>query len=82
MDCEITCHFSDHHKNIWIENYALNEEFIIQVIVVQLENPPRAKNSIKGILIDFEGYWHHQLGTIYPLGINVKDEMKDNSNRS
>ena len=80
-DCEIICHFIDNHEDTWIENYALNEEFLIEGIV-QLENPPRAKKAIKGRLINFEGYWQHQLGTIYPLGMNVKDEMKDNYNRS
>ena len=55
-DCEITCHFIDNHKDTWIVNYALNEEFLIQGIV-QLGNPPRAKKAIKGRLINFEGYW-------------------------
>ena len=45
-DFEITCHFIDNHKDTWIENYALNEEFIIQGIV-QLENPPQAKKLSK-----------------------------------
>ena len=54
-DCEITCHFNDHHKDTWIEHYALNVEVIIQDIV-QLENPPWAKNAIKGRLIDLEVY--------------------------
>ena len=80
-DCEITCYFIDDHKDTLTENYALNEEFLIQGIV-QLENPPRTKKAIKGRLINFEGYWQHQLGTIYPLGMNVKDEMKDNYNIS
>ena len=43
---------------ITIENYALNEEFLIQSII-QLENPPKAKKAIKGRLINFEAKNRH-----------------------
>ena len=46
---------------ITIENYALNEEFLIQSIV-QLESLPKVKKAIKGKLINFEAKnRHHSL---------------------
>ena len=74
-DCEISCHFIDNHKDIWIENYARNEEFEI-IAIAKLENPPRSKKALEQRLIEFEGYWQAQLGTIHPKGLNIRNELK------
>ena len=65
----------------WIGNYAENEEFEI-IGIAQLERPPRSKDALKTRLIEFEGYWQFQLGTISPKGMNVKNELKESFNRS
>ena len=80
-DCEITCHFIHKHKETWIGNYTENEEFEI-IGIAQLEYPLRPKDALKTRLIEFEGYWLFQLGTISPKGINVKNEWKENFDRS
>ena len=80
-DCEITCHFIDKHKETWIENYTENEEFEI-IGLAQLEHPPRSKDALKTRLIESEGYRQFQLGKISPKGMNVKNELKENFNRS
>ena len=74
-DCEISCHFIDNHKDTWIENYARNEEFEI-IAIAKLENPPRSKKALEQRLIEFEGYWQAQLGTIHPKGLNIRNELK------
>ena len=73
-DCEITCHFIDHHYDTWKASYLENEEFSVQEI--KLEHPLRSKKELENRLIEFEGYWQHRLNTIAPYGMNVKDEMK------
>ena len=80
-DCEITCHFIHKHKETWIGNYAENEEFEI-IGIAQLEYSLRSKDTLKIRLIEFEGYWLFQLLTISPKGMNVKNELKENFNRS
>ena len=80
-DCEITCHFIDKHKETRIGNYTENEEFEI-IGIAQLEHPPRSKDALKTILIEFGGNWQFQLGTISPKEMNVKNELKKSFNRS
>ena len=43
-DCEITCHFIDHHRDTWKASYLENEEFSVQGNV-KLEHPPRSKKN-------------------------------------
>ena len=45
-DCEITCHFIDHHSNTWKANYIENEEFSVEGIV-KLEHPLKSKRIRK-----------------------------------
>ena len=42
----------------------------------KLENPPRSKKALEQRLIEFEGYWQAQLGTIHPKGLNIRNELK------
>ena len=34
------------------------------------------KKALEQRLIDFEGYWQAQLGTIHPKGLNIRNELK------
>ena len=64
-------------------SYYFNGSYYIYIIykneiiaIAQSENPPRSKKALEQRLIEFEGYWQAQLGTIHPKGLNIRNELK------
>ena len=64
--CEIVEHF------LKLEDHSLWDFSIMGI--VQIEPPPRNREKLKQRLREFGGYWHVNLNTIKPFGMNSINE--------